>query len=121
MTERTRYVPSPPVSPSNIEIASRAPPTQHFLDDTQTTKTYSEEENGGACLLDQINDQQRPRPLEIHGHDVVEIADEAEDLTGIILVVRVVLQGIDCAVVNVESSALVGHALALDDIHHLLR
>ena len=45
-------------------------------------------------------------PLEIDRLDVDEIAHQAEDLTGVIRIVRVVVQGIDGGVVDVERSPL---------------
>ena len=42
-----------------------------------------------------------PSLLEIHGHNVVKIADQPEDLAGVIRIVRVVLQSIDRAIVDV--------------------
>src|SRR5271163_4165607 len=63
----------------------------------------------------------RESRLEIDGLDVVEIAYQAEDLTGVIGIVGVVLQGVDSSVIDEQSSALVGHTLALHHIDYLLR
>ena len=76
-----------------------------------------------GCERHFTNDE--PRPSKIDGLDVEEIPDEAPDLTGVLRIVRVVLQGIFGDIVNVERSALdqiydsgrgVGGALSVDGL-----